>query len=303
MPSADIIGPGGTMVSSGMVRLRVRDQHRQELGDGAPEVVRSPSAVRRSRPRPATSGRARPRARRRSRGRSRCRACRPPPCTRTACRDAPCATRARCGRARPCSRRTTRSPWCPPPTVIDDRKMITPLSGMWSSAACATSAGAMALVVMTSCQVSALTSSSGASGETAVENTSASRPPIASTASATMPEQRSGSRTSAAMPVPFPAVVTTSFSLSSLRPTTVMSAPARRRRARCCARCPTTRRRRAGADQRGRCRPTSIRGPRRSSAEPMPPPAHIDSRPRVFPRRRSSWTIVTTMRAPVAAIG
>ena len=104
--------------------------------------------------------------------------------------------------------------------------MITPFSGMCSSAACATSAGAMALVAMTSCHVSALTSSSGASGDTAVENTSASRPPMASTASATMPEQRSGSRTSAAMPVPFPAVVTTSFSLSSLRPTTVMSAPA-----------------------------------------------------------------------------
>ena len=86
------------------------------------------------------------------------------------------------------------SPWCPPPTVIDERKMTTPLSGRWSSAACATSAGAMALVVMTSCHVSALTSSSGASGETAVENTSASSPPMASTASATIPEQRSGSR-------------------------------------------------------------------------------------------------------------
>ena len=55
---------------------------------------------------------------------------------------------------------------------------------------------------------------------------SASIPPMASTASPTMPEQRSGSRTSAAMPVPLPAVATTSFSLSSLRPTTVMSAPA-----------------------------------------------------------------------------
>ena len=161
--------------------------------------------------------------------------------------------------------------------------MTGPFSGMWSSAACATSAGAMALVVMTSCHVSALTSSSGASGDTAVENTSASSPPMASTASATIPEQRSGSRTSAAMPVPLPAVVTTSFSLSSLRPTTVMSAPA------------------CGGGERGAApdarRPADDEQPlagevdvdrhvqrtSMTSAEPMPPPAHMARRPMALP--------------------
>ena len=38
-------------------------------------------------------------------------------------------------------------------------------------------------------------------------------------------------------------------------------------------------------------------------AAPMPPPAHIETTPSVAPRRRSSPSIVTTMRAPVAAIG
>ena len=40
-----------------------------------------------------------------------------------------------------------------------------------------------------------------------------------------------------------------------------------------------------------------------TSAEPIPPPAHIDSDPSALPWRRSSWAMVTTMRAPVAAIG
>ena len=40
-----------------------------------------------------------------------------------------------------------------------------------------------------------------------------------------------------------------------------------------------------------------------TSAEPMPPPAHIETTPWVAPRRRSSLIMVTTMRAPVAAIG
>jgi hypothetical protein len=35
----------------------------------------------------------------------------------------------------------------------------------------------------------------------------------------------------------------------------------------------------------------------------VPPPAHMDTTPSAFPRQRSSWTIVTTIRAPVAAIG
>ncbi len=41
----------------------------------------------------------------------------------------------------------------------------------------------------------------------------------------------------------------------------------------------------------------------RITAPPMPPPAHMAATAMPPPRRRSSWTSVTSMRAPVAAIG
>jgi hypothetical protein len=40
-----------------------------------------------------------------------------------------------------------------------------------------------------------------------------------------------------------------------------------------------------------------------TTAEPIPPPAHIAATPRPPPRRRSSCTSVTSIRAPVAATG
>ena len=36
-------------------------------------------------------------------------------------------------------------------------------------------------------------------------------------------------------------------------------------------------------------------------AMPMPPPAHMETQPSRAPRRRSSWTMLTTIRAPVAS--
>ena len=179
--------------------------------------------------------------------------------------------------------------------------MTTPSALRCSSAACVTSAGPMALVAMTSCQVPAEISSSGASGDTPVAYTRASSPPIASTASPTSSRQRSPSLTSAAIPVPVPAVATTSASFSGLRPTTVMFAPARGRQ------------RGAAADAGGaaddedalpRQIDVDAHGATSSTiAEPIPPPAHMDTTPSVVPWRRSSLIIVTTMRAPVAAIG
>ncbi len=160
----------------------------------------------------------------------------------------------------------------------------------------------MALVAMTSCQVPAEISSSGASGDTPVEYTRASSPPIASTASPTSSRQRSPSLTSAAIPVPVPAVATTSASFSGLRPTTVMFAPAL-----------AAAERGAAADAGGsaddedalpRQIDVDAHGATSSTmAEPIPPPAHMDTTPWVLPWRRSSLIMVTTMRAPVAAIG
>ncbi len=40
-----------------------------------------------------------------------------------------------------------------------------------------------------------------------------------------------------------------------------------------------------------------------TAADPMPPPAHIETTPMPPPRRASSCTIVTTLRAPVHATG
>ena len=160
----------------------------------------------------------------------------------------------------------------------------------------------MALVAITRCHVSASTSSSGASGDTPVEYRSASMPPMASTAS---PHQL-------AAPLGIGDVggdrgpgAGAGHDLGQLL--------------------------RAAADHRdpgaglgrGQGRAASDAGgatddedplpgevdvdvlaahgqaTSSTSAEPMPPPAHIETTPWVAPRRRSSLIMVTTMRAPV----
>ena len=181
------------------------------------------------------------------------------------------------------------------------------LAEVRSSAAWATSAGPMALVAITRCHVSASTCSSGRQRrhrggvEERVEAAHGVDRLADQLAAPFGVGDVGGDRRSRCR-----RWSTTSASLSALRPTTVIPAPASAA-ARAVPRPmpaePPTTRMRFPERSMSTCLPPTVRRPRARAPSPCRRPAHIETTPWVCPRRRSSFIMVTTMRAPVAAIG